>query len=102
MKNTGIFFAGKLPQTGYGGSGSTTGAKVASDFEALWVNGANPWPGACDPTYSIRWASARTAGMYPELNLKSVGMLGLGCPFVPYSGVYDALLMTNNFGNVKN
>jgi len=96
-KNVGLFFKGELPLAGYGGP-SGTSAMVAATLDHIWVTGPLPFPGGCDPTYAFSWAFAQTAGMYPALNLGEP--VGLGHPYLPYTGIYDQNLMQNDYSSI--
>jgi len=97
-KNAGLFFNDDLYFTYYG-SPPTDVAEVAAEFDKIWVMGANPWPGACDPNYAIGFAFGVTKMMFPELN--NAKPLLLGCPYLPYAGVYDDALTVNDYSQVK-
>jgi len=91
-KNAGLFFDGQLPQ----GFGSTSSSYIAASFDTLWVEGPNAFPGGADPTYAFGWALVQIAGIYPQLTAKSVGLDGVGYPFLPFTGNYDnPELLTN-------
>jgi len=101
MKNVGLFFSGALPQGGYSGVSGGTEVEVAVMFDDLWVSGPNPWPGACDPTYSFAWALSQTRGMNPELDNYYTYPLIIGFPYLNFAGVYDGEFITNNISHVK-
>lgn len=98
-KNVGLFFTGGLPQFGYSGTLGGTSAEVAASFDNLWVCGPFSWSGGCDPTYSFAWAFNQTRGMYPELDKGLPAWIGFG--YLPYAGIYDSELRTNNVSHVK-
>lgn len=100
QKNVGLFFAGQLPQAGYSGTlGNGTSPEVAANFDALWVEGPNPAPGSCDPTYAFGWAFVQIQNMSPEINLGYPVWRGFG--YLPYTGIYDSQLVTNIPSNIK-
>jgi hypothetical protein len=100
-KNAGLFFAGALPQGGYSGTTSGTSVEVATQFDQLWVCGPNAYPGGCDPTYAFSWAVAQIRNINPELDSSSSYPTLEGFPYLPYAGVYDSEIMTNDVSNVK-
>jgi hypothetical protein len=97
-KNAGLFFLGDLAFLPYGSSHSTI-SEVAFSFDFIWIDGAVPFPGSCDPTYSFQFALETTLGTYPELVAAKPYLYGF--PFLPYSSVYDDELMLNNISHVK-
>lgn len=98
-KNVGLFFSGELPQGGYSGTLGGTSVEAAVDFDDLWVNGPNPVPGSCDPTYAFSWVLNVTEGLSPEILKGKPLWIGFG--YLPYSGVYDGELITNNVSHIK-
>jgi hypothetical protein len=97
-KNVGLFFLDELEYSPYGDSHATI-CEVAETFDSIWVYGATPFPGGCDPTYSFQFALESTLGMYPELSYAKP--LIDGFLYVPYSCVYDNELMINDISHVK-
>ena len=97
-KNAGLFFNDELKFLPYG-TPATDVAEVAAEFDQIWVMGANPYPGGCDPNYAFQFAYNVTLMMFPEL-AKAQPMI-IGCPYLPYAGVYDDQLMNNNFSQVR-
>ena len=97
-KNAGLFFKGDLHFYPYG-LGATDVSEVAATFDQLWVMGADPWPGACDPNYAIAFTYNVMTGMYGEIT-NAVPRL-IGCPYLPFAGVYDDEPMVNNFSRVR-
>ena len=95
-KNCGLFMGGEINQRGFaGGDASISSAKVVEACDQIWVCGRNMYPGACDPTYSFRFAVNATRGMYnPELD--QADPLLFGYKYMIYSSVYDDLLMVGN------
>jgi hypothetical protein len=100
-KNVGLFFAGALPQGGYSGVFGGTSVEVAAQFDQLWVCGPNAYPGGCDPTYAFSWAVAQIRNINPELDSSSSYPALKGFPYLPFAGVYDSELTTNDVSNVK-
>ena len=100
-KNAGLFFAGALPQGGYSGTTSGTSVEVATQFDQLWVCGPNAYPGGCDPTYAFSWAVAQIRNINPELDSSKSYPTLEGFSYLPYAGVYDSELTTNDVSNVK-
>ena len=99
-KNCGLFFAGSLPQGGFGGNSSVTTAQVAEALDQTWVEGMNQYPGGCDPTYSWRFAINATRGVYnPQLD--SADPLLFGLPKMIYTVLYDRQMTMLNYSNVK-
>lgn len=98
-KNVGLFFGGELPMAGYSGTFGGTSAELSAAFDETWIGGPFPFPGGCDPTYSFAWAVNQIRGMAPELNKALPAWIGFG--YVPYSGIYDAELVTNNISHIK-
>lgn len=86
-KNAGLFFAYALDQ-------SLPCAQMEETFDELWVCGENAWPGGCDPTYSFKRILGDTLAQYP--NLQKAGPVLAGYPILPYTGLHDSELMTNN------
>jgi hypothetical protein len=95
-KNAGLFFNGNLPQGGYSGTLGGTSAEVAEQFDLLWVCGPNAYPGGCDPTYAFSWALAQIRNSNPELDNRNSRPTLEGFPYLPYAGVYDWNLTTND------
>jgi hypothetical protein len=100
-KNVGLFFGGGLVQDGYSGAMSGTSVEVAVQFDQLWVCGPNAYPGGCDPTYAFSWAVAQIRNINPELDSNESYPTLEGFPYLPYAGVYDSELVTNDVSNVK-
>ena len=98
-KNVGLFFAGELPQGGYGGTLYGSSVEAAADLDQLWVTGQNSYSGGCDPTYAFSWALNAVTAMNPILS-KALPVIS-GFPYLPYAGVYDGKLMTNDYSDVK-
>lgn len=98
-KNVGLVFGGELPQGGYSGTLGGTSVEVAATFDNLWVCGPTPWPGACDPTYAFSWCLNVVRGISPEVD-KGVPQW-VGFPYVPYAGIYDSELRTNNISHIR-
>jgi hypothetical protein len=98
-KNCGLFFGDLVPQLGFGGNFSIVTAQVAEEVDQTWVCGPNRYPGGCDPTYSFRWAVYQIVNEYVELNNAQPVIIGFP---IPYSGIYDDELVTNNVTHVKN
>lgn len=101
MKNVGLFFNDKLEAYPYGVSSGfpTDLSEVVATFDKIWVMGANPYPGGADPNYSAQFALNVTLGLFPEL--RTAVPLLLGCPYLPYAGVYDDALMRGDASQVK-
>jgi hypothetical protein len=97
-KNCGLFFNGFLDQGGYG-DGSSVTANVAMELDFAWVCGKEPWLGACDPTYSIRWAIQLIVNQNPTL-VKAIP-LGFGYGKMIYSSAFDDELMLLDGTHVK-
>ncbi len=97
-KNVGLFFLDELEFQPYGDSHASI-CEVASTFDEIWTEGATPYPGGCDPTYSFQFALESTLGMYPELSKAKPIIFGF--LYLPYSGVYDDELMLNDISHVK-
>lgn len=96
-KNVGLFFAGEVPLVGYGSS-SATSPEVATALDELWVAGPVFQAGLCDPTYAFGWAISQMIGIYPQVrNAKPVG---IGYPYLPYTGIYDENLLMGDYSNV--
>jgi hypothetical protein len=96
-----LFFASGLPQ-GY--SNAETGqnqgaADVAEYCDQAWVCGKYQWPGACDPTYSFKFAVQATMGVYPDL-AKAVPVIA-GFPLCVYDAWQDEALRNLNPSGVK-
>ena len=100
-KNVGLFFRGGLPMRGYQYTTSGASVEAATDLDIFWVCGANPYPGACDPTYAFSWAVTQIENLCPELKEAEALPTIEGFQYLPYAGVYDSELMTNNIGHVK-
>ncbi len=98
-KNVGLFFNAELPQAGFSGTLGGTSAEVACDFDILWVGGPNGFPGGCDPTYTFNWAFSQIENNSPEI-LKGVPII-TGFGYLPFTGIYDMNLMTNDISHVK-
>ncbi len=98
-KNVGLFFTGELPQGGYSGTYGHTCAEVAAMFDDLWVTGPTPAPGSCNPTYAFSWAVSQIRGIAPELEKGKPTWIGFG--YLPYTGIYDAELLTNNVSHIS-
>ena len=110
-KNAGLFFGGKAPQL-FVNSGNTISPAQASEMlDETFMCGAYPWPGACDPTYSFKWAIQALEAEYPEMMYepKDNGSasttpslpLGAGCPKLIFTTTHDSEITTLNFGAVK-
>jgi hypothetical protein len=97
-KNVGLFFIGDLPQGGYSGTFGGTCSEVAAMFDDLWVTGPYPYPGDCDPTYAFFWAANQIEGMCPLINKALPAWIGFG--YLPYTGIYDGELVTNNVSHI--
>jgi hypothetical protein len=75
--------------------------EVAALFDELWVGGLpGIIPGAADPTYSFSWALRQIENNSPELLKAQPNFTGFG--YLPYAGIYDSELLTNNVSDVKN
>jgi hypothetical protein len=98
-KNVGLFFGGGLPEGGYSGTLGGTCPEVAAALDDLWISGPYPFPGACDPTYAFSWAVAQIEGMSPEIMKAMPAWIGFG--YLPYTGIYDGKLLTNDVSNIK-
>jgi hypothetical protein len=97
-KNVGLFFGGELPQGNITGTLGGTSVEVAVLFDELWISGPNPFPGACDPTYAFSWVFNQIRNICPEINKGLPAWVGFG--YLPYSGVYDEEILTNNISHV--
>ena len=100
-KNCGLFFVSGLPQ-GY--SNAETGqlqgtADVAEFCDQAWVCGKYQWPGACDPSYSFKFAVQVTMGVYPDL--AKAGPVIAGFPLCVYDAWQDEALRNLNPSGVK-
>lgn len=110
-KNAGLFFAGRAPQIFVSNGNTITSAQASTMLDEAFMCGAYPWPGACDPTYSYRWALTALESEYPEMMFepKSDGSssttpsnpLGVGCPKLIFTTTHDSEITTLNFGAVK-
>ena len=100
-KNVGLFFQGSIPQAGYQNTQSGSSVEVAVQFDMLWVMGPNQYPGGCDPTYAFSWALNQIRTINPELDTAHSNPTLEGFPFLPYAGVYEDELMTNDIEHVK-
>jgi len=90
-KNCGLFFGSEIPQGGFGGTDASS-ARAEAMMDQIWVCGKYIYPGGCDPTYSFEFAINATRGMYnPEMDYGDPRLFGY--KYVPYSSVYDDLLM---------
>jgi hypothetical protein len=98
-KNVGLFFGGALPQGGYQGTFGGTQVELAAMFDDLWVTGPNPYPGACDPTYAFSWVLNQIEGISPQVLKGQPAWIGFG--YLPYTGIYDGELMTNNVDHIS-
>ncbi len=100
-KNCGLFFAGKLPQGGFGRANSENKVtcEVAAVMDQTWVCGLNQYPGGCDPTYSFRYAVQSTINRYVELT-NGIPVL-IGFKKCVYSSIYDDELRNLNTTHVK-
>lgn len=98
-KNVGLFFQGGLPQGGYSGTLGGTCPEVSTLFDDLWVTGPTPFPGACDPTYAFSWVLNQIEGMCPEITKAMPHWIGFG--YLPYAGIYDGELVTNNISHIS-
>jgi hypothetical protein len=98
-KNVGLFFHGGLPQSGYSGTFGGTSVEVAVNFDDIWVTGPTPYPGACDPTYAFVWVVNVAEGMSPEMLKGDPACIGFA--YLPYTGIYDGELVTNNVTHIK-
>lgn len=92
-KNVGLFFQKELNQ-------QANNAEMESGFDKLWVCGPNAYPGGCDPTYSFNWAFRKARQRYVFWD--DAGPVIIGCPQLPYAGIYDNMIATNNFAPVSN
>jgi hypothetical protein len=107
-KNAGLFFNDDVFFTGPQGKNQyypygnppADSAEVAAEFDKIWVMGANPFPGAADPNYSIQFAFGVVRNLYSPGFDKTAPVL-IGCPFVPFAGVYDYQLMQGDYSQVK-
>jgi hypothetical protein len=63
--------------------------------------GAFPYPGGADPNYSIQFAFTVLTNLYSP-GFGSNKPVLIGCPFLPYAGVYDDALMKNDYSQVHN
>jgi len=99
-KNVGLFFGGELPQGGYSGTYGGTSSEVAADFDQLWVTGPSSYSGGCDPTYSFAWAVRQIEGMCPLMLQGMPSWIGFG--YLPYTGIFDSNLVTNNIDGINN
>ncbi len=97
-KNVGLYFNEVLYFYPYG-SPATDVSEVAAELDKIWVMGANPYPGGAEPNYSFQFAFNVTSQLFPEL-LKA-GPVIIGCPFLPFAGVYDNELKQNDYHQVK-
>jgi hypothetical protein len=97
-KNVGLFFRGLLPAYGYSGTSSHTSVEVAAIFDELWVAGPTPYPGGSDPTYSFAWVFDAIRGNSPEINKGLPAWIGFG--YLPYTGIYDSQIATNNVSHI--
>jgi hypothetical protein len=100
-KNAGLFFHGGFPQAGYQNTQSGASVEVAVQFDMLWVMGPNQYPGGCDPTYAFSWALSKIRTINPELDIANSQPTLEGFPYLPYAGVYEDELTTNDVEHVK-
>jgi len=98
-KNVGLFFAGEFPQAGYSGTLGGTSPEVAITLDQAWIDGPYPFPGGCDPTYAFAWAVLQTRQISPEIDKGYPRWVGFG--YLPYSGVYENEILTNNVSHLK-
>jgi hypothetical protein len=98
-KNVGLFFTGELPQGDYSGTYGGTVAEVAALFDDIWITGPDPFPGGQDPTYAFSWAVDQIESMCPQMMKALPVWVGFG--YLPYTGIYDADLVTNNVSNIN-
>jgi hypothetical protein len=68
-------------------------------FDDLWVTGPNPYPGACDPTYAFSWVLNQIEGISPQVLKGKPAWIGFG--YLPYTGIYDGELLTNNVDHIS-
>jgi len=97
-KNGGLFFNGEVSPGYCGGDMRDCISEVAEEFDQIWVMGANPYPGGCNPNYSLNFALYMTKGVFPEI--EGAEPVVVGCPYLPYAGVYDDQLMKLDFHQV--
>ncbi len=110
-KNAGLFFGGKSPQMFTHDGNIITSAEASAMLDEAFMCGADPWPGACDPTYSFRWSLTALESEYPEMMYepKNDGSPsatpslphGVGCPKLIFTTTYDNELTVLNFSHVK-
>jgi hypothetical protein len=96
-----LFFHGGFPQAGYQNTQSGASVEVAVQFDMLWVMGPNQYPGGCDPTYAFSWALSKIRTINPELDIANSQPTLEGFPYLPYAGVYEDELTTNDVEHVK-
>jgi hypothetical protein len=99
-KNVGLFFNNELPFAGYGSSGSVDICQIANEFEIAWISGPSFYPGGSDPTYAFDWATRVIGRRYPQL-YSNAAMIGVGYPYMPFTGNYDSQLLLGNYGPVN-
>lgn len=99
-KNVGLFFHGGFPQAGYQNTQSGASVEVAVQFDMLWVMGPNQYAGGCNPTYAFSWALHQIRSIDPELDIAHSEPTLEGFPYLPYAGVYEGELMTNDVEHV--
>jgi len=100
-KNCGLFFGSGLPQgfqNAETGATQTT-ADVAEFVDQTWVCGEYEWPGACDPTYSFKFAVLITIALYPDLTKATPTLAGY--PYCVYDAWQDEALRNLNTSGVK-
>jgi len=100
-KNCGLFFVGSLPQGYINASTSATQgtADVAEFCDQVWVCGEYEWPGACDPTYSFKFAVLNTIALYPDLTKAAPALAGY--PYCVYDAWQDEALRNLDTSGVK-
>ena len=98
-KNAGLFFNEELFSNPYGDP-ATTVYEVAEAFDYFWIAGQDPYPGGCNPNYSIQRALMMTEEVFPELANSEPVIIGY--PYLPYNGNNDfSLLMLDSSSVIK-
>ena len=107
-KNAGLFFQAEIPFFWNSLGITYTTAHAAETFEVAFMCGAFPFPGGCDPTYSIRWSMELTRSVHPQLEFDPRSgkttlskPVILGCPKLIYTTTYDDELTALNWNHVK-
>jgi len=95
-KNCELAFNEEVYSSGYAGSQCIS--KVALYFDTIWTMGANPYPGGASPNYSMWFALAATRSAYPEIDRSDPVLIG--CPKLPFAGVYDSELSVGDYHQV--